>query len=42
MGFDTYSAKNSQLGQAAMKAIAAIIKFFPANPADWTTSPLAK
>ncbi len=42
MGFDTYSARNSQIGQAAMKAIAAIIKFFPANPADWTTSPLGK
>ena len=42
MGFDTYSAKNSQIGQAAMKAIVPIIKFFPANPADWTTSPLAK
>ena len=24
-----------------MKAIVPIIKFFPANPADWTTSPLA-
>ena len=42
MGFYTYSAKNSQIGQAAMKAIVPIIKFFPANPADWTTSPLAK
>jgi hypothetical protein len=41
MGFDTYSAKNSQIGQAAMKAIVPIIKFFPADPADWTTSPLA-
>ena len=40
MGFDTYSAKNSQIGQAAMKAVVPIIKFFPANPADWTTSPL--
>jgi hypothetical protein len=28
--------------RAAMKAIVPIIKFFPANPADWTTSPLAK
>jgi hypothetical protein len=42
MGFDTYSAKYSQIGQAAMKAIVPIIKFLPANPADWTTSPLAK
>jgi hypothetical protein len=42
MGFDTYSAKNSQIGQAAMKAIVPTIKFFPANPTDWTTSPLAK
>lgn len=42
VGFDTYSAKNNQIGQAAMKAIVPIIKFFPANPADWTTSPLAK
>ena len=42
MGFYTYSAKNSEIGQAAMKAIVPIIKFFPANQADWTTSPLAK
>ena len=42
MGFYTYSAKNSQIGQAAMKAIVPIIKFFPANSADWTTTPLAK
>jgi hypothetical protein len=42
VGFVTYSAKNNQIGQAAMKAIVPIIKFFPANPADWTTSPLAK
>jgi hypothetical protein len=41
VGFDTYSAKNNQIGLAAMKAIVPIIKFFPANPADWTTSPLA-
>ena len=42
MGFDTCSAENSQIGQAAMKAIVPNIKFFPANPADWATSPLAK
>jgi hypothetical protein len=42
MGFDTYSAKYSQIGQAAMKAIVPTIKFLPANPTDWTTSPLAK
>ncbi|HEX3512888.1 MAG TPA: hypothetical protein VHT26_02670 [Trebonia sp.] len=42
VGFDTYSAKNNQIGLAAMKAIVPIIKFFPANPAGWTTSPLAK
>jgi hypothetical protein len=41
VGFDTLSAKNNQIGQEAMKAIVPIIKFFPANPADWTTSPLA-
>ena len=41
MGFYTYSAKSNLIGQAAMKAIVPIIKFFPANPADWTTSPLA-
>ena len=41
MGFDTYSARNNQIGQAAMKAIVPIIKFLSANPAEWTTSPLA-
>ena len=42
VGFDTYSAKNNQIGQAAMKAVVPIIKFFSANPADWPTSPLAR
>jgi hypothetical protein len=42
MGFDTYSANYNQIGQAAMKAIVPVIKFLPANPTDWTTSPLAK
>jgi hypothetical protein len=41
MGFDTFSATNSQIGQTAMKAIVPIIKFLPVNPTDWTTSPLA-
>jgi hypothetical protein len=42
VGFDTYSARNNQIGQAAMKAIVPMIKFLSANPAEWTTSPLAK
>jgi hypothetical protein len=42
IGFDTFSAKDSQIGQAAMKAIVPTIEFFSADPTDWTTSPLAK
>jgi hypothetical protein len=37
----TDSAADNQVGEAGLLAILPIIKFLPANPADWTTSPLA-
>ena len=38
----TDSAADNQVGQAGLTAILPIIKFLPANPDTWTTSPLAK
>jgi hypothetical protein len=37
----TDSAADNQVGEAGLAAILPIIEFLPANPADWTTSPLA-
>jgi hypothetical protein len=40
LGFDDYSAAGFQVGYTDEKALLPLIKFLPANPADWTTSPL--
>jgi hypothetical protein len=40
LGFDDYSATSFQIGFADEKALLPILKFLPANPADWTTSPI--
>ena len=37
----TDSAADNQVGEAGLAAILPVIKFLPANPAYWTTSPLA-
>jgi hypothetical protein len=42
VGITTDSAADNQVGEAGLKAILPIVRFLPANPADWTTSPLAK
>jgi hypothetical protein len=42
VGITTDSAADNQVGEAGLVAILPIIKFLPANPADWTTSPLAR
>ena len=41
VGITTDSAADNQVGEAGLAAILPIIKFLPANPASWTTSPLA-
>ena len=41
VGITTDSAADNQVGEAGLMAILPIIKFLPANPAGWTTSPLA-
>jgi hypothetical protein len=38
----TDSAADNRVGEAGLAAILPIIKFLPANPAGWTTSPLAR
>ncbi len=42
VGITTDSAADNQVGEAGLVAILPIIKFLPANPAAWTTSPLAR
>jgi hypothetical protein len=42
VGITTDSAADNQVGEAGLVAILPIIKFLPANPAGWTTSPLAR
>jgi hypothetical protein len=42
VGITTDSAADNQVGESGLAAILPIIKFLPANPAAWTTSPLAK
>ena len=41
LGFDSMTAHENQVGMAGIKAILPLMKFFAANPAGWTTHPLA-
>jgi hypothetical protein len=41
LGFDSMTAQDNQVGMTGIQAILPLMKFFAANPADWTTHPLA-
>lgn len=41
LGFDSMTAQENQAGLEAIREILPLMKFFAANPADWTTHPLA-
>jgi hypothetical protein len=41
VGITTDSAADNQVGEAGLAAILPVIEFLPADPANWTTSPLA-
>jgi hypothetical protein len=42
VGITTDSAADNQVGEAGLAAILPIIRFLPANPAAWTSTPLAR
>lgn len=42
VGFDVNKVHGDPLGVAGVKVILPLLKFLPANPADWTASPLSR